>query len=98
MKKLGIGTTAFLLTALAIVWSFTINDFCIGDNILNLIGIPAWSGKNMGTHYTPYYSLIFLIPAFILGKKYPNHILAKSGKIMSLCFGIFLVLSIFGLE
>ena len=73
MKKTIIRCIAVLLIVFAIVFSFTIrsigaisgqNGFCLGDNILNALGLKAWSNGVHGTHYTVFYSLGMLIFAF----------------------------------
>ena len=55
MKKIGVGTISFLLVAFAILWSFNfgLNGFCLGDTVLSLLGMPAWSNGNSGMdiHY-----------------------------------------------
>ncbi|MDF2802058.1 MAG: hypothetical protein K0S61_1961 [Anaerocolumna sp.] len=98
-KKWGIGSFSFLLFILTILWSVNIKslgDFCLGDFLLNAVDLPTWSNGLSGTHYTVYYSFIFLIPATIIGIKFKNHKFAKSGKIGSaalMCF--LLIFSIF---
>ncbi|WP_051280440.1 hypothetical protein [Anaerovorax odorimutans] len=94
-KKIGVGTCSFLFVIFSIVWSFDFNGFCIGDNFLNLIGLSPWSNGNIGIHYTVYYSIIFLLPAYIIAKKFPDHFLAKASKILSLWMGFFLLISSF---
>ena len=74
MKKIGVGTTSFLLVTFAILWSFSfgLNRFCLGDTVSSFLGVPAWSNGNSGTHYTIFYSLIFLLPAVPISFKYEN--------------------------
>lgn len=64
IKKIGVGTVSLLLSIIGIVWTFTLNGVCIGDNALNSLGLTAWSNGNTGTHFTVFYSLIFFISAF----------------------------------
>jgi len=97
-KKLGKGSLSLLLVALALLWSCNIaiyDNFCLGDYLLGLMNLPAWSNGTNGMHYTVWYSLFLLIPAFILGKKYENHLFAVSGKWISGVIGGYLVLSSF---
>ena len=94
-RSFGLGTLSLLLTAMGIAWGFTFNDMCIGDIVLSFIGLKAWSNGNTGIHYTIWYSLIFLIPAFLLGQKYKNHFGATAGKIISATIGTVLILSTF---
>ena len=94
-RSLGLGTLSLLLTAMGIAWGFTFNGLCIGDIVLDFIGLKAWSNGDTGIHYTIWYTLIFLIPAFLLGSKYKNHYGATSGKIISATIGAVLILSTF---
>ena len=61
-RKIGIGTTSLVLFIIGSLFAFTFNKVCIGDNILNYIGLKSWSNGNQGTHYTIFYSLLFYIP------------------------------------
>ena len=71
-KKIGIGSLSLLLVIIAFVWAFNIFGVCVGDHILATLNIPTWSNmaNATGTHYTIFYSFIFLIPALILSIKY----------------------------
>ena len=71
------------------------DNLCLGDYLLGLVNLPAWSNGTSGMHYTVWYSLVLLIPAFILGKKYENHLFAVSGKWISGVIGGYLLLSSF---
>jgi hypothetical protein len=53
----------------AIAFSFTINDFTLGDQILNFFHIPCWSNGNTGTHYTIIYSVVFIIISYLCKPK-----------------------------
>ena len=97
-KKLGKGSLSLLLVILALLWSCNIaiyDNFCLSDCFLGLVNIPAWSNGTSGMHYTVWYSLILLIPAFILGIKHENHLFAVSGKWISGVIGGYLLLSSF---
>lgn len=85
-KKLGIGSISFVLAVLAFLWAFEIMGFCLGDSVLTTLNIPTWSNSANagGTHYTVFYSLVFLIPALLLSIKYKDDLLAKSGKWLSI--------------
>ena len=53
--RIGIGSLALALSIIAIIWSCNIGWFdnlCLGDVVLNYIGIPCWSNGTSGTHYT----------------------------------------------
>ena len=82
-NKIGIGSLSLLLFIVGCLFAFTFNDICIGDNILTYIGLKAWSNGNDGIHYTMFYSLLFFIPASILGYKFKNDFGAKIGKALS---------------
>ena len=97
MKKIGCGTIAFLLVTFAILWSFSfgLNGFCLGDTILSFLGMPAWSNGNSGTHYTIFYSLIFLVPAVLIAFKYENDLFARLAKWISTIFSLVLLAGLF---
>ncbi len=82
-NKIGIGSASLLLFIIGCLFSFTFNGICIGDNILNYIGLKAWSNGNTGTHYTVFYSLLFFIPSLIIGYKFKDNFGSKAGKILS---------------
>lgn len=52
-KKLTTRLIAILLIVLGIVLGVTWNSakFCIGDNLFNALGLPAWSNGINGAHY-----------------------------------------------
>ena len=88
-KKIGVGTLSFILFIIGLIWGITLKySFCLGDIVLNSIGLKAWSSGSSGTHYAVFYSLIFLIPSAVIGMKFPENMLAKFGKSGSivLCF------------
>lgn len=82
MKKIGIGSISLLLVVIAFFWAFEIMGFCLGDSILATLNILTWSNSAnaSGTHYTVFYTFIFLIPALILSIKYRDDLFAKVGK------------------
>ncbi|QAT43857.1 hypothetical protein [Aminipila luticellarii] len=96
-KKFGVGTLSLILFIFAMVWTSDIKSldgFCLGDTVLNFINLPAYSiypNGNPGLHYTTFYSFAMLIIAIILGHKFPEHIFAKSGKILSIIFSLLFV-------
>ena len=61
-KKIGIGSLSLLLVIIAFVWAFNIFGVCVGDHILATLNIPTWSNmaNATGTHYTIFYSFIFV--------------------------------------
>ena len=94
-KKIGIGSISLLLVIIAFFWAFEINGFCMGDSILATLSIPTWSNSAnaSGTHYTVFYTFIFLIPALIISLKYKKDKFAKVGKILSIIYLSLLILS-----
>ena len=87
-KKIGIGSISLLLVIIAFFWAYEIYGFCLGDSILATLGIPTWSNSAVasGTHYTVFYTFIFLIPALILSIKYKENKFALAGKVLSIFF------------
>ena len=73
------------------------NGFCLGDSVLATLNIPTWSNSAnaIGTHYTVFYTFIFLIPALVLAFKYKDDMFAKVGKWLSIIFTILLILGMF---
>lgn len=95
-KKIGIGSISLLLVIIAFFWAYEIYGFCLGDSVLATLGIPTWSNSAnaSGTHYTVFYTFIFLIPALILSIKYKENKFAKAGKVLSILFIAILVLGL----
>lgn len=80
-------TTGFILLTFAFLfkWTFIYSE-PVGDRMLGLIGVPAWSNGNSGLHYTGIVSFILLIIGlFLLAKRY-------SGKMIFLFFLILMIL------
>ena len=75
----GIGTFSLVLSVMGIIFAFTLFGVCVGDSILNMLDLRAWSGHGSGIHLTVYYSLIFFIPSFLIGLKNKNYFGAKTG-------------------
>lgn len=90
-KKIGAGSCSLLLSLLALLWGWKINGFCLGDYVLGLIGIPAWSDGTVGIHYTVFLELLLLIPAFFIGLKWKEHRFATAGKTISGLLGSCLI-------
>lgn len=92
-KRIGLGSLSLLLSIMGVLFLFSFeNKDCFGDIILNLIGLNAWSNGIYGFHYTIFYSLIFFIPAFVLGHKFNTDLGAVSGTKMSLIACIIIAL------
>lgn len=91
-RKIGIGSISLLLVIFAFFWAFSIRGFCLGDKVLSLLNIPAWSNGTTGTHYTVFYTYIFLIPSVILSIKFNNDKFAKVSKWISIIFIAILLL------
>lgn len=96
-RKIGKGSISLLLVIIAFLWAFEIYGFCLGDSILATLNIPTWSnGANAsGTHYTVFYTFIFLIPALILSIKYKDDKFAKVGMWLSMLLTGLLILGMF---
>ena len=95
-QKLGIGTISLPLALIGLVWSLEIYGFCLGDIVLNSIGLRAWTKIDTGIHLTVFYSLLFFIPALIVGFMYKESFGSKAGRIASIIFiGLLLILSLF---
>ena len=94
MKKIGIGSISLLLVIIAFFWAFEIMGSCLGDSILATLNIPTWSNSAnaSGTHYTVFYTFIFLIPALVLAIKHRDDLFAKVGKWSSIIFIAILLL------
>lgn len=92
-NKIGIGSLSLLLFIVGCLFSFTLNDICIGDNILTYSGLKAWSNGNSGTHYTIFYSLLFFIPSLIFGYKFKDNFGSKVGKILSTIMVIMIIVN-----
>lgn len=94
MKKIGIGSISLLLVIIAFFWAFEIMGLCLGDSILTTLNIPTWSNSAnaSGTHYTVFYTFIFLIPALVLAIKHRDDLFAKVGKWSSIIFIAILLL------
>ena len=93
-KKLGIGSVSLLLLLIALLWSSNLpfeNGLCLGDYVLTCLRLPTWSNGTSGMHYTIWYALIALIPAYLLGKKHEEHLFALSGKWISGALTVYLV-------
>lgn len=97
-KKIGVGTLSLLLSIIGILWSVTFKGgFCIGDHVLNLSGMSAWSNGDTRTHYTVFYSLLFFVLAIILSYKYADSFGEKIGRVLSMIILAIFILSLFGL-
>ena len=88
---------AIVFMLFSIIFCYTFNGYCIGDNFLTTIGLKAWSNGMHGTHYTVFYSFGILLVSFILYafttcKKLMTFLYFISG--FSIIFIISLVLSI----
>lgn len=42
-KKVSIGTLSLLLVLIALIWSYNVFGFCLGDEALSIFNIPTWS-------------------------------------------------------
>lgn len=86
-KKLGYGSLSLLLVIIALLWGCTFNGFCLGDQVLALLGMSGWSSGAFRIHYSVFHGILLYIPAYFLGKKFHHHLFAQSGKCISGCLG-----------
>ncbi|MBO8168181.1 MAG: hypothetical protein H0Z35_03225 [Thermoanaerobacteraceae bacterium] len=95
-NKVGYGSFSLLIFILAMVFSFSFGtNFCLGDSILNLLGLKAWSNGDSGFHYTILYSIVFLMLGWLLGIKFPNNLGSTLGRKLSIFFAILLTIILF---
>lgn len=108
-KKIGLGSISLLLVIVAVLWSYHFSGYCLGDQILHILNLPAWSNEAatpertlsivpfgheaQGVHYTVFYALILLVPAFLLAIKNKEDLFAKVGKWSSLVLTLLLLIS-----
>lgn len=69
-KKIGIGSSSIILLVLGMLWCTTFKEVSLGDIILNALNLKAWTKGTTGFHVGILYSLIFLIPAWVVASKY----------------------------
>jgi hypothetical protein len=62
----------WILIIFSLIFSYSINEYCIGDKILNYFNLPSFSNNNNGTHYTIFYSIFLIALAFFLRIKYSS--------------------------
>ncbi|WP_438313630.1 hypothetical protein [Sporosarcina sp. FA9] len=94
-KKLGLGSLSLALFLLGLLFSFSFGKYdAFGDHILRFIGINPWSNGDTGLHYTIFYSLIFYIPALIVGYKFKSDWGAKTGRVLSMILVVFVLVSL----
>ena len=79
-KELGIGTISLVLCIAGVLFAFQFGNVCIGDYIVNGIGLNSRSNGDSGMHYTTFYSLIFFIPSFLIGLKYKENYGSNIGR------------------
>mgnify|MGYP006333559965 FL=1 len=95
-KTLGKGSISLLLVVLALAWCCNLpilNGKCLGDIVLNFLGLPTWSNGTTGLHITIFWSLLLLIPAFFIAIRNKKDLFAKSAMWISgvLCVGMVVI-------
>ena len=95
-KELGIGTISLALCLVGILFAISFRHVCMGDYIVDGLGLNSWSNGNFRIHYTIFYSLIFFIPSFFIGLKYKENYGAKIGRNLSAIIGIIIFISLLG--
>lgn len=94
-KKLGWGTFAFLLVAMGLWMILDFGDGSAGDALVRAMGLRPYAQG--GLHYTACYSLVFIIPAFLLGQKYRSQLLARAAMFGAVAVGLGVIVSVFAL-
>ena len=95
-KTLGKGSISLLLVVLALAWCCNLpilNGKCLGDIALNFLGLPTWSNGTMGLHITIFWSLLILIPAFLIAIRNKKDLFAESAMWISglFCIGMVII-------
>lgn len=95
-KTLGKGSISLLLVVLALAWCCSLpiqNGKCFGDIVLNFLGLPTWSNGTMGLHITILWSLLILIPAFLIAIRNKKDLFAESAMWISglFCIGMVII-------
>ena len=95
-KTLGKGSISLLLVVLALAWCCNLpilNGKCLGDIVLNFLGLPTWSNGTTGLHITIFWSLLLLIPAFFIAIRNKKDLFAKSAMWISglFCAGMVVI-------
>ncbi|WP_226002036.1 hypothetical protein [Paenibacillus sp. BJ-4] len=94
-KKIGWGTLSLVLALLGMAVSFEFGNYIFGDQLLSLLGLPAWSNvNNTGFHYTLFLSSIFFTPSLIIGYKNPSEFGALIGKRVSSIYLFLMIISL----
>ena len=44
-EKLGLGSISLLLVIVAVLWSYNISGYCLGDQVLHALNLSAWSNE-----------------------------------------------------
>ena len=95
-KTLGKGSISLLLVVLALAWCCNLpilNGKCLGDIALNFLGLPTWSNGTTGLHITIFWSLLILIPAFLIAIRNKKDLFAESAMWISglFCIGMVII-------
>ena len=95
-KTLGKGSISLLLVVLALAWCCNLpilNGKCLGDIALNYLGLPTWSNGTTGLHITIFWSLLILIPAFLIAIRNKKNLFAESAMWISglFCIGMVII-------
>lgn len=66
-RNFGLGSFSSVFAMIGILFAVL-----FGDQLVELIGLNAWSNGDSGIHYTVFYALPLFAIAFFLGYKYPE--------------------------
>ena len=93
--KFGIGTLSLILALLGLLFSFSFGlNVSVGDSLITLLGLRAWSNGNKGLHYTIFYTLIFFIPALYISYKFKDDMGSRLGGIISILYIVFILFNV----
>ncbi len=85
---------SLLLVLAAAAWSLCLSKSpCLGDYILNALGIPVWSPADSGPHLTPFFSLPVVVAAVVIAKRHAAGFFSKVSLILSSMMIIFLTVT-----
>lgn len=95
-KKIGWGSLSIILLIFAILFSIQLGrTFCLGDILLESVGLKGWLiFENSTLNIKVFISEFLLIAGFIIGMVFKNDRFAKAGRMLCLAFAILLGISL----
>ena len=64
--RIALRCLAVVLFLLAFLFGATLGDYCLGDQVFQALGWPAWSRGTQGWHYPAIIALVVLLVSFLL--------------------------------